>query len=412
LALYLSSIREEKALRMSQDTSKESDRAKAFWHTELQGEALVLALLVLLATFGSCKNNPVGPTPEVDSLFVIEKDHLFGGFGGVDNYHETIVINKLPGTIDFSVESPFPDTLKHASLRSPSFGRSAMISTPFEDFFDLPSVHNTLLTGNPSLSFADAYVWLNLNIGPADMEQVPYSNYYADDGRAFVLGLGKFRFLCLDMILQYSIEFDPVDSTEIDIEITEKMQNTSGDTLFRVGASHFVPRETHVGSSYTQLYNLISDTVISPSDNPCYLFNAYYTSDGFGSNTSGQEMDTGWFTLLPFQAYEFDFKMIIKPLLSKFEIYPSFATTFIALGGGRIWPSSKICVHGDTFNGQVHYLKECGLVMPTYVLLSIDNGTLKVASPDEIMANVKLSRGNPYHVRGFKLMTNGEATRK
>jgi len=42
-------------------------------------------------------------------------------------------------------------------------------------------------------------------------------------------------------------------------------------------------------------------------------------------------------------------------------------------------------MNGKRYDGEVHYLKECDLVLPTYILFSIDNGVFKVTSPDSIV---------------------------
>lgn len=325
------------------------------------------------------------------TIYVIEKDHLFGGFGGVDNYHETLIINTSAETISLTVESPLPDTLKHNSLRSPAFGLDAIIPTPYQDFFDLPNINNSFYTDKPDSSTANSYFWKNLKLEPSDLMEIPYSNYYGDDGRIFIKNFGTSRFLYLDIISDYSIKKDTVDSNYINIEIKETLQNITNDTLYSMGTDLFVPRELETkfdppyGSEWTKLYNLISDTVISPGNIKCYLYNQHGTGEGFGFFAVGQEIEVGGFILLPNQSYQFTFKMTIQPLLDKFEIYPSYAVMFIKVDSDRIWPASIITINRKRYNGQVHYLKEVGIVSPTYILFSINKDLLRVLSPDEIV---------------------------
>jgi hypothetical protein len=361
----------------------------------------ILLLIVTACTFFSCcKDEPCTTCPTdkpeepttLEGICVIEKDHLFGGFGGVDNYHETLVINTSVDTVCFTVESPLPIGLKHESLRSPAFGRDAIIPTPYQDYFDLPNINNSFYTNKPDSSTADCYFWRNLKLGHSDLMEVPYSNYYRDDGRIFIKEFGTSQFLYLDIVSDYSIEKDTIDSNYVDIEIKETLQNTTDDTLYRIGTHLFVPRELETQTDpynprYTVLYNLISDTIIS--DIRLYLFNNEWTNDGFGFFAGGQQVEGGGFILLPYQSCQFVFKMTIEPLLDKFEIYPSYGVTFITPNGDRIWPASIITVNDRRYNGQVHYLKECGFVLPTYILFSINHGTLKVVSPDDIVPTFK-----------------------
>jgi len=224
--------------------------------------------------------------------------------------------------------------------------------------------------------------------------EVPYSNFYGEDARMFIEKLGTSQFLEMGVELNLSIEKDSVDSRYINIEIKETARNITTDTLFRVGLFLFVPRKLQTkydpnyengGSEFTELYNLISDTVISPSNNKCYLLNQIGFSDGFGFHAIGQDMGPSLFNLQPYQSYEFIFKMKIEPLQDKFEIYPLYGVGYITTSKDRIWPSSIITLNDNKYQGEIHYLKELGLVMPTYVLFSINNDTLRVVNPDDII---------------------------
>ena len=356
----------------------------------------IIMILLLLFYIGGCKQ-PTSvdyPNASDSTIYVIEKDHLFGGFGGVDNYHETLMINTSTETVSFTVESPLPDTLKHESLRSPAFGRDAIIPTPYQDYFDLPNINKSSYTNKPDLSTNNSYFWNNLKLGPSDLMEIPYSNYYGDDGSIFVEKLGTSRFLYLDIVSDYSIKKDTNNPNYINIEIKETLQNTTNDTLYRVGTHLFVPSELMTkpdpyNPEYTSLYRLISDTVISPSDNKCYLYNNAHSSEGFGFFAGGQEVELGGFILQPNHSYQFTFRMTIEPLLNKFEIYPSYGVTFIKVDNNRIWHVSIITINGKRYDGRVHYLKEVGFVLPTYILFSINNGTLKVVSPEDIEPTFK-----------------------
>jgi flagellar hook assembly protein FlgD len=332
---------------------------------------------------------------EVVSIYVMEKDHLFGGSEDVDNYHETLIINTSADSICFTIESPMPDSLQHESVRSPAFGRDAIIPTPYQDYFDIPNYNRGLYTNKPDSSTDHSYIWKNIKLGPSDLMEVPYSNFYGDDGKMFIEKLGTSRFLYMEVALNCSIERDSVDSRYINIEIKETARNITNDTLSRIGIELFVPRELETkfdppnGSEFTKLYNLISDTIISPDNNKCHLYNQWGTNEGFGFWAEGQEMNPSYFVLPPHQSYEFVFKMKIEPLLEKFEIYPTYGVTYITTTMDRIWPASIITLNNNKYQGEVHYLKEFGLVMPTYILFSINKDTLRVVSPDDIEPTFK-----------------------
>ncbi len=324
------------------------------------------------------------------SIYVMEKDHLFGSTNEVDIYHEILIINTSTDSVCFNVESPIPDSLRHESVRSPSFGRFAIIPTPYQDYFDLPNINNSFYTDAPDSSTDNCYIWKDVKLGPSDLMEVPYSNFYGEDGKMFIEKLGTSRFLYMDIVLDCSIERDSVDSRYLNIEIKETAKNITNDALSRIGIELFVPRELLTkfdpyNPEYTKLYNLVSDTVISPSDNKCYLSNRFGTNDGFGFFAEGQEMNPSYFILPPHQSYEFVFKMKIEPLLDKFEIYPTYGVTYITTSKDRIWPGSIITLNNNKYQGEVHYLKELGLVMPPYILFSINKDTLRVVSPDDIV---------------------------
>lgn len=341
--------------------------------------------------FIGCKDSIVSNlsiSSDLDTnIYVIEKDHLFGGFGGVDNYHETLIINTSEDSICFTVESPLPDTLKHESLRSPAFGLNAIIQTPYQDYFDLPNIDNNFYTNTPDSTTNNSYFWKNLKLAPSDLMEIPYSNYYGDAGNIFVNKLGTSSFLYLDIISTYSIEKNANNPQYINIEIKETLQNITNDTLYRVSTHLFIPRELKLSPDYTTLYNLISDTIISI--NKLYLYNNAGTSEGFGFHAVGQEIESDKFILLPAQSFEFVFKMTIQPLLNKFEIYPSYGITYIRNDDIRIWPASIITVNNKKYAGEVNYLKECTFVLPTYILFSVNKDSLKVVSPDEIEPTFK-----------------------
>jgi hypothetical protein len=350
-----------------------------------------LLIFFLFSTSGCRQPTSIDQHGGIDTgLYVIEKDLIDDGFvGEVDLYHETLLINNSVDTACFTVESPLPDTLKHTSRFSPEFGTG--ISTPYQNYFDLPNINNSFHTNKPDSTTANSYFWKNLKLGHSDLMKVPYSNYYGDDDRIFLEKLGTSHFLYLDIVSDYSITKNSVNPNYIDIEIKETLRNTTNEMLYGLGTEIFVPKELVTkfdppnGSEWAHLYNLISDTVISPPNNKFYLYNQFYTGEGFGFPALGQQISTGEFILFPHQSLEFVFKMTIEPLLDKFEIYPTYGFEFITIGGNRIWPASIITINGKRYNGEVHYLKECDLVLPTYILFSIDNGVFKVASPDNIV---------------------------
>ena len=323
-------------------------------------------------------------------IYVMEKDHLFGGRYEVDMYHETLIINTSADSISFSVESPLPDSLIRTSRFAPAFGGDAIIPTPYQDYFNLPNLNNGFYTNKPDSTTSNSYIWKNLKLGPSDLMEVPYSNYYGDNGKMFIEKLGTSRFLYMEVALNFSIARDSVDSSYIDIEIKETARNITSDTLSLVHLDLFVPKELDTNpdpysTEGTDLYNLVSDTVISSNNNEITLINQLLTTDGFGFFADGQYINTNRFNLPPYQSYEFVFKMKIEPLLDKFEIYPAYGVGYITTTKDRIWPSSIITLNNNKYQGEVHYLKRFELPMPTYILFSINKDTLRVVSPDSLV---------------------------
>ncbi len=327
---------------------------------------------------------------------MIERDHLSvfadqstsGTYSfPVVNFHETYIINTSKDTVSCTVESPLPDTLKRESIQSPLFGKFAYIPVNYQDFFNLPNLNSDSLADKPDSTTPNSYIWKNIKLGPSDGLHIPYSNYYGDESM-FIKKFGTNRFLDMDVISDYSIKKDAVNPGLLDVEIKQTLQNTSSDSIYRIGFSLAVPRELMTKwdpSVYTSLYNLISDTVVSSVENESVLWNNSYGTDGFGFFCAQETMGPGWFILLPHQSYQFEFKMTMQLLLDKLEIYPSYLDNLTMKGGIPIWPSSIITVNGKRYDGQVHYLRQASLGMPTYILFSIDHGTLKVTSPDKIV---------------------------
>ncbi len=365
-----------------------------------QGVAFGILCAWLSLAYSSCQQPTSVNQPVISdsTIYVIERDHLnvfadqapSGVYSfPVVNFHETYLINNSTAPVSCTVESPLPDTLKRESIQSPLFGGFAYIPLEYSDFFDLPNVNDDSLADKPNVTTANSYIWKDMKLDPSEGIHLAYSSYYGEESM-FIKNFGTNHFLDMDVVSDYSIQKDSVNPNCVDIEIKQTLQNTSSDSIYRIGFLLFVPRELETkfappnGSEWTTLYDLISDTVISPSSNKCYLYNTWFQNEGFGFPARGQEMNPSWFVLPPYQSFQFVFKMTIQPLLDKFEIYPSYAVN-MTIKGDPIWPSSVVTVNGKKYDGQVHYLKQCSLGMPTYILFSIDNGTLKVVSPNEIV---------------------------
>ena len=360
--------------------------------------SVALCVWISVASFGCQQPTSANlPISNDSTIYVIERDHLnvfadqaLSGVYSfpVVNFHETYVINASTEPVSCTVESPLPDTLKRESIQSPLFGKFAYIPVEYSDYFDLPTVIDDSLADKPNVTSANSYIWKDMKLGPSDGIHLAYSSYYGDESM-FMKNFGTNHFLNMDVTSDYSIQKDSINPNYLNVEIKQTLQNTSSDTISRIGFLLFIPRELMTKfdlyqPEYTILYNLICDTVISPPNNKCYLYNTWFQNEGFGFPARGQEMNPAWFVLPPYQSYQFVFKMTIQPLLDKFEIYPSYAVK-MTIKGDPIWPSSIITVNNESFDGQVHYLRQCSLGMPTYILFSIDHGTLKVVSPDNIV---------------------------
>ena len=359
----------------------------------------ILCVWISVASFGCEQTTSANqPISNDSTIYVIERDHLnvfadqapSGVYSfPVVNFHETYVINTSTEPISCIVESPLPDTLERQSIQSPLFGKFAYIPLEYSDFFDLPNVNDDSLADKPSVTTANSYIWKDMKLSPSDGIHLAYSSYYGEESM-FKKDFGTNHFLDMDVVSEYSIQKDSVNPNYIDIEIKQTLQNTGIDTLFRVGFLLDVPRKLETkyappdGSEFSTLYNLISDTVIGSPDMKCYLAEGICRADGFGFFACGQEMGPAAFILPPHQSYQFVYRMTIQPLLEKFEIYPWYLMS-MSIKGNPLWPSSIITVNNKRFDEQVHYLRQCSLGMPTYVLFSIDKGTLKVVSPDDIV---------------------------
>jgi hypothetical protein len=345
---------------------------------------ILLLFSILLIT---CNNDITPPNDNTTNIYVLEKDHIFGGFGDVDNYHHTLVINTSDDTITFNVECPTPEGLKRESIRSPAFGRNAFIPTEFSKYFTIPNMANDYLTNEPDTITQESYFWNNLKLGSSDGIHVPYSSYLGEGEELFIKSFGVNNFMGLEVISEYKIEKDTSNSSYINIEIKQTMVNTTEENMNMVGVVLHVPRELNTKPDETNLYQLISDTVIS--SNKYDLDHDWGFGEGFGLYRSdGQTVTIVKDILMPNTSFEFIFKMTIEPLVDKFEIYPMYQIYF-ETNGERIWPQSIVTVDDKKYDGNVDYLKVCGLAIPTYILFSIDKEKLRVVSPEEVEPTFK-----------------------
>jgi len=352
-------------------------------------------LMIFFFLYSSCDDNVNDPRlSSSEDIFVIEKDHLFGGFGGVDIYHNTFIMNTGSDSILVNVESPTPEGLKRESDRSPAFGKFAYIPTDFSKHFNIPNMANDYLTNEPDTSTQKSHFWNNLKLGPKDAIHVPYSNYYGEGQNLFVEELGVNRFMDLKIIYDYSIKKHSLNPVRLSLSVKVTMQNCGERSLYTAGVVFHVPKELWTSiandtiNSDTKLYNLIEDQVKSSSKKISLIKYSNY-GEGFGFyRSSGQTIEILEDILPPNQSYSFEYSMIIEPVLEKFEIYPMHHIYFEEKGE-KVWPESKITVNGANYNGQVNYLKVCGLAIPTYILFSINGDELKVVGPDEIEPTFK-----------------------
>ncbi len=337
----------------------------------------------------SCKSNITPPNNEyADSIYVLEKDHIFGGFGDVDNYHHALIINTSEDSIVLNVESPTPEGLKRESIRSPAFGKYAFIPTEFSNYFTIPNMANDYLADEPDTSTKKSHFWNNVRLGPSDGIHVPYSNYLGEGEELFIKSFGVNNFMGLEVISEYKIEKDTANLSYLNIEIKQTIINTAQEKMHTVGIALHVPRVLWTKPEDTYLYKLISDTLITDVKKNVIDHNSGI-GEGFGFYRSkGQTIKVQKDILQSNNSFEFIIKMTIEPLLEKFEIYPMYVLQF-ETKGERVWPQSVITVNNKKYEGPVDYLKVCGLSIPTYILFSIDDGNLRVVSPDEIEPTFK-----------------------
>ncbi|MGD8782655.1 MAG: hypothetical protein PVH88_27330 [Ignavibacteria bacterium] len=329
-----------------------------------------------LFLFFSCKSPTETPTEEPGDLYVLESDVFFGGYRDVDVYHNTIIINTSPDSILLNVESPTPLGLER---KHSYFGEyDAYISLDYSDYYDIPNMSKVYVTNEPDTSTSESHFWNNRILGPSEGICVPYSNYYGESEEVVIKSFGVNKFSGLEVTSEYKIERDEENSSYLNLEIKQTMENTTEENMYVVGISLHVPR---VGPSATY-YRIISDTLLTNVVKSAY-YRDWGTNDGFGLWTNGQYVNMQSDVLLPDGSFDFTIKMTIEPLLDKFEIYPSSGVMFYTKGE-RIWPKSIITYNGEEYNGNVDYLELCDFAIPTYILFSINNGELKVVSPDEI----------------------------
>ncbi|MGD8782654.1 MAG: hypothetical protein PVH88_27325 [Ignavibacteria bacterium] len=333
-----------------------------------------------LFLFFSCKSPTETPTEEPSDLYVLESDVVFGGYRDVDVYHNTIIINTSPDSILLNVESPTPSGLKRESIRSPSFG--SYFSLAYSDYYYIPDISKNYRTTEPDTSTSESHFWNNLRLGPSERVMVPYSNYLGEGEELFIQSLGVNNFSGLEVTSEYKIERDEENSSYLNLEIKQTMENTTEENMYVVVISLHVPKELRTRTIDTIYYRIISDTMLTDVKKSAY-YRDTGTIDGFGLGSIGQNVDIQLDVLRPDESFDFTIKMTIEPLLDKFEIYPSSIISFYTKGE-RIWPKSIITYNGEEYNGNVGYLELCNLAIPTYILFSINNGELKVVSPDEI----------------------------
>jgi hypothetical protein len=336
----------------------------------------ILFPVFFLFLFFSCKSPTETPTEEPSDLYVLESDVLLETLYSTDIYHNIIIVNTSLDSILLNVESPTPSGLER---KHTLFGEyDAYISLPYLDYFDIPNISNIYATNEPDTSTSESYFWNNLRLGPSEGICVPYSNYYGENEELFRQSFGINNFLGMEVTSEYKIEKDEENPSYLNLEIKQTMENTTDEDMYDIDISIHVPIE---GQSATY-YNIISDTLLTDMEKSDY-YRGWTTADGFGLFTNGQDAEIVSDVLHPNESFDFIIKMTIEPLLDKFEIYPSSGAMFYTKGE-RIWPKSIITYNGEEYNGNVDYLELGEFAGPTYILFSINNGELKVVSPDEI----------------------------
>jgi len=238
------------------------------------------------------------------------------------------------------------------------------------------------LAYDPDTSTTESHFWNNLRLPPSKGVHVPYSNYLGEGEELFIQSLGVNNFLGLEVTSDYKIEWDEENPTWLNLEIKQTMENTTAENMYEVGILIHIPRELFTRQMDTTCYRIISDVMLTNVKKSAYDRDTG-RADGFGLGSIGQEVTMEEDVLRPGKSFGFTIRMTIEPLLDKFEIYPASLIQFLTKGE-RIWPKSKITYNGEAYDGHVDYLKICNLGIPTYILFSINNGEIKVASPDEI----------------------------
>ncbi|PID58194.1 MAG: hypothetical protein CR986_08220 [Ignavibacteriae bacterium] len=346
---------------------------------------MIITFSLIFEIFVSC--DLTDPKDDTSVIYVLEKDHLLGGFGNVDIYHQTLIVNRTKDSLTINVESPTPEGLARESMRSPAYGKDAFIPTDFSKYFYIPNMANDYITNKPDTSTKISHFWNNLKLGANDGIYIPYSNNLGKGEELFIKEFGTNSFLGLDVVSEYKIEKNMIDTSLLDIQIKQTMINTTQEDMYMVEIFLNIPRELNTKPNDTKLYELVSDTVITNLN--YYLDHDCGLGEGFGFfRSTGQSIDISNEFLKPQSSFEFTYRMKIKPLIEKFEIYPMYLI-HLETKGKRIWPASKITYNKKVYEGKVDYLRVCGLSIPTYILFSIDKDNLRVVSPNEIEPTFK-----------------------
>lgn len=333
-----------------------------------------ITLIVLLILFNKCVTDVSSPSEILkDSLVVFEKDHIMGGYKGLDNYHHTFLVNTSHDSMSITLHANQPDNIENPSMSLPQFGKNALIITDYSKFFTIPFIKSSYLVDRPDKISEKSFEWSNLKLGPSDAMMVPYSNYFGEGETLFKRGKGVSHFFDLDVLCDYQIDTNRNDY--LDIYIKKSFKNISNDTLFNVGIILFVPKEMAQNSCNEKLYNIVSDTVIC-SEN-FERENNIFTIDGFAKPAIGQEIRTSKEFLAPNASFDLVYKMKIKSLLESYNIYPMHLISFVSKSK-RIWPQSEIVINNKEYTGSVRYIKEIGVAVPTYTLFSISGKNSKI----------------------------------
>ncbi len=330
----------------------------------------------------SCKEQdtvtpPALPKIEENELFVLESDYVKNmNIDSLKVIRNIFILNNSKKNVELKVEAEIPEEMVLKPPYSPVFESEPYPYDLFNKYFDIPYTSGNYLMGKPTYSTPNKYTWLT-ELKPSDAANISYSNYYGTKEKKFRKNYNTNNIFGLEIISKFNIEKNKTNPSYIDIRIEQTLTNKTKNTLITPFLVFFFPSNYTFSADYDIIFEMITYK-------GKYLAFDNVSIDGFGRRRYGKFYDFFKEKLLPNESIHFTIRETIKPLKNTLFLYPTNLLYFTSVEDEKIWNGNSIKANNQEYKGRKGYMKLCSrIVIPTYILFSINNGELKVIDHKE-----------------------------